>query len=212
MQLCHATALVALAALTAGCQPGTGREIKYRDVHIAEAEDHIGFLKNSVAEKDAALAAALASKNQAAPAPEVAPKTGTEDLGNGVEAIDTAEGYVMTVSSDLLFAPGSADLSSKAAKSLKTVADKIKQDFPNNQIRVAGHSDSNPIKRTADKWRDNFDLSGERAYQVLAQLEKLGVTDKQLHFAGYGEHVPRVAGNLAKNRRVEVIVLKRTVK
>ena len=79
--------------------------------------------------------------------------------------------------------------------------------FPQAAIRVEGHTDS-----TGDATA-NKQLSGDRAAAVQKALNGLGVSDAQISSAGYGQEKP-IASNdsedgRAKNRRVDVVVLKR---
>jgi chemotaxis protein MotB len=118
---------------------------------------------------------------------------------------------VFTVESNVLFKPGSAQLSPQAKASLARVAEIIKQKYPDHYVRVDGHTDNQQITRSKDAWDDNWDLSGGRAQRVLHQLIERGVKAENLGFAGFGQERP-VASNSnesgkQKNRRVEIRVI-----
>ena len=104
------------------------------------------------------------------------------------------------------FDTGSATLKPESTKQLQYVA-VVLQAFPQAAIRVEGHTD-NTGDATANK-----QLSGDRAAAVQKALNGLGVSDAQISSAGYGQEKP-IASNdsedgRAKNRRVDVVVLKR---
>ncbi|MBI3268392.1 MAG: OmpA family protein [Planctomycetes bacterium] len=77
-------------------------------------------------------------------------------------------------------------------------------------IRVDGHTDSDPIRRTKAIYKsgDNYELAGQRALYVTLFLKQLGQDPKNLFFSSFGEHRPRVANdtkeNKRRNRRVEI--------
>ena len=107
---------------------------------------------------------------------------------------------------ELYFDTGSATLKPESTKQLQYVA-VVLQAFPQAAIRVEGHTDS-----TGDA-AANKQLSGDRAAAVQKALNGLGVSDAQITSAGYGQEKP-IASNdsedgRAKNRRVDVVVLKR---
>ena len=107
---------------------------------------------------------------------------------------------------ELYFDTGSATLKPESTKQLQYVAVVLKA-FPQAAIRVEGHTD-NTGDATANK-----QLSGDRAVAVQKALNGLGVSDAQISSAGYGQEKP-IASNdsedgRAKNRRVDVVVLKR---
>lgn len=112
----------------------------------------------------------------------------------------------------LLFASGSADLTKKGEKAL--------DDFSNTVLRrgglylkIVGHTDSDPIKKSAKKWRTklNHELGAARAIAVLDYLvRKCKFNPKYAHVESYGEFRPLVdnktAKNKALNRRVEIFI------
>lgn len=115
--------------------------------------------------------------------------------------------------SSIYFKSGQAILIQKAKSSLKKVSNVIKSDFPNETIRIEGHTDNDPIKKTKKLYASNWELSAMRAATVLHFLIDEGNLDpKKLYIAGFGEYQP-IASNKSKdgkkkNRRVEIVVLK----
>jgi chemotaxis protein MotB len=114
--------------------------------------------------------------------------------------------------SEVLFPPGSAQLSDTAkqrlgvvAAALKDIANKIPGDIP-WVLAVNGYTDKRPINTA--QFPSNWELSAARAIGVINFLISQGVPADRLAAAGYAEHDPIDAGDtedaLAKNRRIEL--------
>ncbi len=132
--------------------------------------------------------------------------------GTGV-SVKIKEGHISVVlPSSILFNSGQTKLKKAAKNSLSKVCDVLKKDFPNETIRIEGHTDSDPIKRTKQVYKSNWELSAKRAATVLHYLvDNCHLDPKKLYLAGFGKHQP-VASNKnksgkSKNRRVEIVVL-----
>ncbi len=103
----------------------------------------------------------------------------------------------------LLFDTGSATLQPASDEQLRNIAEIMKA-YPNVKIKIGGYTDN-----TGDK-AANQKLSEDRANNVMAALEKLGVAPDRLEAQGYGEDHP-VADNSTeegkqKNRRISLRV------
>jgi chemotaxis protein MotB len=86
----------------------------------------------------------------------------------------------------------------------------LRKKYPGKQVDVVGHTDSDPIKKTKDKWKDNLELSAQRALSVARYLIQKGMGEEEVRAVGCGDSRP-VASNSssagkAKNRRVEIVV------
>lgn len=114
---------------------------------------------------------------------------------------------MISISSDLLFGSGKADLTSAGAAKIAEIAHEIKKEYPNRDIYVIGHTDNDPIRKT--KWKDNWELSVERALTVTRTLQSAGVSGKQIMAAGRGEYQPE-SGSKNKNRRVEIYAVEKS--
>ncbi len=132
--------------------------------------------------------------------------------GTGV-SVKIKEGHISVVlPSSVLFNSGQIKLKKAAKNSLSKVCDVLKKDFPNETIRIEGHTDSDPIKRTKQVYKSNWELSAARAATVLHYLtDNCHLDPKKLYLSGFGEYQP-VASNKnksgkKKNRRVEIVVL-----
>jgi len=172
-----------------------------RDAAMAENQALIAELERLQAAQRAATA-------QPAPAPLANAGFG------GIEDTEVIRGrgtITVRVPGDVLFASGSADLRDPSRRTLQQIANVIKRDYPNNQVRIEGHSDSDPIRRTRNQWRDNYHLSEGRARSVRDYLASQGVSSGNLIIVGHGPDkavAPNdTAANKQKNRRVEIVVL-----
>jgi chemotaxis protein MotB len=123
----------------------------------------------------------------------------------------TPEGNIeIILESDVSFASGSHKLTRKGKATLDAVARELNGEFAANQVRVIGHTDSDPIRKSP--YDDNWQLGSERALGVIRYLhEQHGVEAERLVAASRGENAP-LAGNdskeaKAKNRRVEIVVI-----
>ena len=131
--------------------------------------------------------------------------------GNDVK--ETPDGNVeVTLPGDVTFEPGSTKLNENGKKNLRKIAGLLNGEFSANLIRIDGHTDNEPLKKTRDLYGDNRGLGAARALEVVRFMESdLKVDPRRLTSASKGEHEP-VAKNdspagRAKNRRVEVVVI-----
>lgn len=146
------------------------------------------------------------SVEASAPRPEPAPQLQPLTVA-GLEVNADTGGIVLE--SGVLFAPGRATLKASGRKCLDGLIAELKKTYPDKKVRVEGHTDATPIKRS--KHESNWALSAKRALAVLHYLESKGILSSQLSFAGYGPHKPIESGKgkkaLARNRRVEVLLV-----
>ncbi len=115
------------------------------------------------------------------------------------------------IDNTVTFSPGSTNLKSSAGETLRRVARVLTRDYSQNKIYVEGHTDSDPIRRTKDRFRSNRHLSVERADKVAGFLtSKCGIPEERLVVVGYGANDPVAKGSditaKARNRRVEIVV------
>lgn len=137
---------------------------------------------------------------------ELAAQSGlTDQISVGMKK----EGLVITLSGSLLFDPGKAEVRPEASDVLARLAS-IMEPTP-GKIRIEGHTDNVPLS-TPDI-PSNWELSTGRAASVLRYFtETLGMPADRFEIAGYAEFRPVVPNdtreNRAKNRRVEIILMK----
>jgi chemotaxis protein MotB len=139
-------------------------------------------------------------------------KTPADATGFGDEydvAFDPAAGTItVTLPNAILFDSGKASLKTATSRELDHIHSVLRQKYSGKMIDVVGHTDSDPIKKS--KWRDNWQLSAERALAVVGYLIKRGIAEDNIRAVGCGESQP-IASNAnasgkAKNRRVEIVV------
>lgn len=120
-----------------------------------------------------------------------------------------ARGLVVTIVTDqVLFDEGRADVRPEGFAILGVVADAL-EEIP-NVVMIEGHTDNRPISTT--RFPSNWELSTARATSVLRYLtEQHGFPSDRLSASGYADTRPVSQGtdaaSLAKNRRVEIVVL-----
>ncbi len=128
----------------------------------------------------------------------------------GIKVIEREGGgtAIVLAAEAVRFAPGHTDITAQTEKILRRVAKVLKETEGIDQIRVDGHTDSDPIRRSG--FRSNEHLSLERAKTVQLFLVKLGLPREKLSVRGYGASNPVAPNdstkNKAKNRRVELVI------
>jgi chemotaxis protein MotB len=140
-----------------------------------------------------------------------------EDKENekGIKISRVEKGVKITLGSDALFDSGSANISQKSKDTLLKIIEPLKNSEKN--IVIEGHTDSKrPVGKTLNRYKNNLNLSIERAKNVLDFLFKNGLKEKESNFQviGYGSSKPAISDeNLTeiekdkKNRRVEILIL-----
>ncbi len=159
--------------------------------------------QSSLADKDSRIAS-LQSQLAAKPVQNLSATSEGWDVGKYADRV--------TLASDILFSAGSATLTGKGKSKLDKIASDIKSSYPGKPIRVYGHTDADPIKKTKRLWADNLDLSANRAMAVARYLMTRNIPAADIESVGKGATDP-IAGNdsrasKAKNRRVEIVVIK----
>jgi chemotaxis protein MotB len=136
-----------------------------------------------------------------------------ERLSGSGASVRIKEGKIsVMLPSSILFNSGQTKLKKAAKNSLTKVCNVLKKDFPNATIRIEGHTDSDPLKRTKNVYNSNWELSALRATNVLHYLvDSCRLDPKKLYIAGFGKHQPvasnKSKGGKKKNRRVEIVIL-----
>lgn len=142
---------------------------------------------------------------------------GLTKLGLNVTVRDNR--MVIQLPGDVLFDSGRVDLKKGGKDMLLQVADVISKDagLASRHYQVAGHTDNKPF--SGGNYKDNWGLSLMRAREVLTFLVAHrdgkdpggGLDPKLWAAAGYAETDPvapnDTAENMAKNRRVELVVM-----
>ncbi|MHC4103588.1 MAG: OmpA/MotB family protein [Planctomycetota bacterium] len=131
-------------------------------------------------------------------------------FGDGFDVrLDPSKGTItVTLPNAILFDSGKAVLKRATSAELDQIYSVLRDKYSGKQIDVVGHTDTDPIKKS--KWKDNWELSAQRALSVVRYLVKKGVSVEQIKASGRGQSQP-IASNSsssgkAKNRRVEIVV------
>lgn len=115
---------------------------------------------------------------------------------------------LVQMSSDVVFPPGGTRIKEEAGEAIRELATTIAQ-FPDRKFQVIGHSDATPIKTA--RFPSNWELSSQRAIEVVKLLVEAGVNPANISAAGSAEFDPvannDTTENKALNRRVEIVFL-----
>ena len=198
----------AVLSLSAGCTT------RYQDM-LRERDERIRELSGDVAR--------LRGENQELQGRELQPQptnaaTKRDDGSPGVISDiqneiggDASVGYrrgriSIGVEDSVAFDSGSTTLKDSSHRVLRNVASVLKSRFSGHRFYIEGHTDSDPIQKTKDRFRSNRHLSTERADSVAAYLIQQGVPEASIVVVGFGQFDPRDAKAKSKNRRVEIVV------
>jgi type VI secretion system protein ImpK len=130
------------------------------------------------------------------------------------EAMSVEEAGALTTITLLaadLFASGSATLNPRHTETLQRVTAALNQ-VP-GRVLVLGHTDDQALRSL--RYRDNFELSRERAVSVVGVLKQTIDNAARLEWNGKGSSEPRYRPesdpeNRARNRRVEIVHVRGT--
>jgi type VI secretion system protein ImpK len=129
------------------------------------------------------------------------------DEAAGSMRVDEQNGRTqVTLLAPDLFASGSATVNPTHYQTLQHLASALDQ-VP-GRVLVEGHTDDQPVRSL--RYRDNFDLSRERALGVVKVLQLGMENDARVSWTGVGSTRPLYTppsepSNRARNRRVEII-------
>jgi chemotaxis protein MotB len=127
---------------------------------------------------------------------------------------------IVKFKSDVTFAVGSSELNPRAREVIQRFSTILNSaGAANYELMVAGHTDNAPVRNQATisaGHKDNWYLSAHRAIAVSSELQHHNVNAQRIGVVGYADQRP-VASNSneagkAQNRRVEVLILPRTVR
>lgn len=197
---------------------GCSNNKKQTDLAMQEASElreQNATLEQSNRDKDARIAELeqrLASNPQPAPAPTQtwapAPATvgaprGGFDAGAGSDFSRNDQGEMAaTIAGNLLFASGDATIRAEARRTLDRIARELNGEYRGRAIRIEGHTDRHPIRRS--KWASNEQLSQARANAVKEYLSTRGVSAARMSAIGFGSS--RLKGSDQASRRVEIVI------
>jgi len=194
------------------------RQIEQLRAQMAQVATALGVAETAGRDKDAQIAnlgsrlnAALASKV------EELQRYRSEFFGRLREVLAGRQGVQVVgdrfvFQSEVLFPVGSADMTAAGQDQIRTLAATLKdigRDIPadvNWILRVDGHADRQPVSRGA--FASNWELSAQRAINVVKLLTEEGVPANRLAATGFGEFQPLDGtdgpASYARNRRIEL--------
>jgi flagellar motor protein MotB len=121
---------------------------------------------------------------------------------------------IISLLGETLYAPGKAELTAQGRATLDKAMGVIREQFPDREIVVRGHTDNQPIRYSG--WKSNWELGAARSLGVLHYLmDKHGVKGENISAATYSYYRP-VADNASpegrqQNRRAEIVILPKRV-
>jgi type VI secretion system protein ImpK len=129
------------------------------------------------------------------------------DIGRGALTVEEEGGRTLiTLVAPKLFTSGSSTVNPEYYGTLQDVAHALDQ-VP-GRVLVIGHTDDQPL--TSLRYKDNFELSRERAVSVVEKLKLAIANPARMEWTGVGATEPRyrpesLSENRARNRRVEIV-------
>ncbi len=125
----------------------------------------------------------------------------------------TTVGDEISVGTDVLFSAGRAKLTNQGKRTLSRIAADIRSKYGSLPIRVYGYTDGDPIRKSKRLWKDNLDLSANRAMAVSRYLRSQSIDASRIETVAMGETHPTASNkskaNKKKNRRVEIMVVRK---
>ena len=135
-----------------------------------------------------------------------------------IRVTEDERGIVISLMADLLFEPGSAEIRIRDVQNiLENLRLLISSETFKNKIRLEGHTDERPY--TMSDYKDNWDLSAQRAWAVLNALRMVpslhDFDETRVSIHGYGSTRPIEPNDTpegrAYNRRVDIILLRDSI-
>jgi chemotaxis protein MotB len=202
-------AMVAVSMLT-GC---TNWKKKYGALDV-EHQNLKGRYENCVASLDSSAAETAKMRQQLEDMKKKIQQGGSTQKETGFTGdvkVDPNKGTItVTLPNSILFSSGKATLKNSTSAELNQIYSVLRERYSGKKVDIVGHTDTDPIVKTKNLWKDNWDLSAGRALTVVRYLVDQGVTPKDIRGVACGQSRP-VASNAssagkAKNRRVEIVV------
>ncbi len=137
----------------------------------------------------------------------------TKGLSSEIQAIIEERGLIIRILNNVFFDSGKATIKPEAKEIILDLGDMLKTEgIKDKFIKIEGHTDTDRIIGTS-VFKSNWDLSGMRACNVLTLLvNEKNIHDDRISFSGYAFTRPVAPNdtyeNKAKNRRVEIVILK----
>jgi chemotaxis protein MotB len=175
----------------------TAQRLKQEQVAKAAAERRYASLEESTARRGGAVITANNSLHQSLRPIEIP----------GLDVRTDGDAIRISIPSDQLFSPGTAQLVGSAFPILDGVASELAKNYPRQLIGIEGHTDTAPVYGGAT----NHQLAAAQAMAVFDQFTRRNrLPSRQFLLIAHGANRP-VASNgtqdgRSQNRRIELIV------
>ena len=140
-----------------------------------------------------------------APGPTLKQLLQPEENAGRLTVAETGRRSVVTLPAGNIFPSGSAEVNPAYDATLQKIADALNK--VKGRVTIVGHTDNQPIRSVT--YRDNYQLSRERAASVATVLKRTLASPASLAVSGVGPSQPVVpetdAESRARNRRVEIV-------
>jgi outer membrane protein OmpA-like peptidoglycan-associated protein len=187
-------------AASAESQRLTAQREQSEDANSARTSAELNAARQQIQGQSAQLSQEQARRAEA----EKRAQQAMQDLAQVAAVKEDSRGTVITLSGEVLFESGKAELKPVATAKLSQVADALTSSDPDSAIRVEGYTDSQGSQRFNEK------LSQDRAEAVRQFLVSRGVAADRVRAEGFGPAKPvadnKSAEGRANNRRVEIVV------
>jgi chemotaxis protein MotB len=150
----------------------------------------------------------VSSNSQTQVANDISDMLVQADLTSDVSIQNNVEGLLISLSEELIFVPGSADLLNPDAYG---VLDKIIEMVKplENEIKVVGHTDDTPPVDA--RYSDNMQLSLARAYTITNYFQQQGIDPTRIIASGRGQFQPIFPNDTDEHRslngRAEIVIV-----
>lgn len=202
-------ALVVLSclALLGSCTTRYQDLLRDRDTQIRELSGRLAMLQGEKEDLERVLASERAQPKPTVQAEPAGFKQSDlqDEIGADANVSYRRGRLTIGVEDTVAFDSGSTTLKDSGKSVLKKIAGVLTRDFSGCQYYIEGHTDSDPINKTKDKYLNNRHLSAMRAESVAAYLVSQGVPAGRIVILGYGDTDPRDPKSKARNRRVEIV-------
>ncbi|MDP4153155.1 MAG: flagellar motor protein MotB [Bacillota bacterium] len=202
----------------------TNNSSDQKSEQVINADASSKVTASSPAKKATQTKSSATGKNASASSSKTSSKTSSltalyKDLNQYVSSKNGSSGVSVTMGSGsltirfvgtVLFDPGSATIKPQAKGVLHDISGIINDHIKSiSLVESQGHTDNAPV--TGSAYHDNWELSGDRAYNVLTELINTGTVDPHsLKFSGLGEEHPIASNDTQagrnKNNRVDIII------
>lgn len=136
----------------------------------------------------------------------------SEIAADQVKITQLENGIRVSLSNDLLFNSGSANLHPNGVATLNKVVPQLtNMAAQGNQVDVVGNTDTEPIgPAIQERFPTNWDLAAARASVVVRHLQAKGVAPAQMEAISNGQYHPvapnDTASGRAQNRRTDLLL------